>query len=51
MKYIDYVIPIILGVFFISQYFNKKYSEDKRYLFLVVGILILIINFIRYMIS
>lgn len=51
MKNIDYIFPIILSVFFISQYFNKKYSEDKKQLFLVIGILILFINFIRYMIS
>lgn len=51
MKNIDYIIPIILSVFFMSQYFNKKYSKDKKQLFLVIGILVLFINFIRYMTS
>ena len=37
--------------FFMSQYFNKKYSKDKKQLFLVIGILVLFINFIRYMTS
>ncbi len=51
MKNIDYIIPIILSVFFISQYFNKKNTEDKKQLFLMIGILILFINFIRFLIS
>ena len=51
MKNIDYIIPIILSVFFMNQYFNKKYSKDKKQLFLVIGILVLFINFIRYMTS
>ncbi|SEH91399.1 hypothetical protein SAMN02927937_02107 [Paenimyroides aquimaris] len=51
MKYIDILIPIFLCAFFISLYFNKKYSDDKKQLFLIIGILILIINIIRFMIT
>lgn len=48
MKYIDYLIPFLLAIFFISQYFNKKQSEDRKMMFLILGILILIVNIVRY---
>ena len=51
MEVIDYVIPILLGVFFMSQYFNKRHSNDRKKFFLIVGVLIVLINILIVLIN
>lgn len=48
MGFVEYIVPIILSGFFIKQYFNKKQTNDKRSLFMIVGVLLFLVTFFRF---
>lgn len=51
MKYLDFIIPFFLVVFFISQYFNNKNNRERKQFFLIIGVLILFVNIIRLIVK